>query len=270
MASRRTQFLQRMPIPKFLLFFSTKVRRVAAEKASRWPAGFNCPRCSPAAHYAMDLGGRELFHCKGCRHHTSPTLGRLIEQAKPPRMPGFLPNYLRGQAATCASASALKRQIGVSYFTAWLLHQTIFGAKARQDSTQQLGGAVQLEDAVLVGAHTGDKPGRGSKSQMSSAAAVSLNNQGKPVYPRLNLVRGFTLDLINAWAQTNFAPQARVTSICFAWFAVVKAAIGLFALRVRHGVKALGATAVASVATGLATLALRQWHQTTLPARSCL
>lgn len=188
-----------------------------------------------------------------------------MEQTKSPLTTRFLANCLLGQAKTGVSAPALKRQIGVSYSTAWLLHQTIFGAMARQDSTHQLGGAVQLDDAFLGGARADDKPGRGAENKMPSAAAVSLNNQGNPVYPRLNLVRGFTLDSINAWAQAGLAPQARVTSVGFAWFAAVKAAFALIGLRVRHVVEVLGASAVASAAMWLTTLALRQWHLTNAP-----
>lgn len=86
----------------------------------------------------------------------------------------------------------LKRQHGLSYPTAWLLHHKINGATARQDSTDRLSGVVQLDDAYLGGERAGGKLGRSSENKVPFVAVVSLNKQGLPMYFKLNLVRGFT------------------------------------------------------------------------------
>ena len=41
-------------------------------------------------------------------------------------------------------------------------------------------------------------------------AAVSLNEQGRPLYLKVNLARGFTLDSISKCAQASLAPDTRV------------------------------------------------------------
>ena len=87
---------------------------------------------------------------------------------------------------------ALKRHLGVSYPTAWLLHQKISRAMAKQDSTHRLDGTVQLDDAYLGGERAGGKPGRGSENKVPFVAAVSLNEAGHPMHIKLNLVNGFT------------------------------------------------------------------------------
>ena len=61
----------------------------------------------------------------------------------------------------------------VSYPNAWLLHQKINCAMARQDGTHQLGGAVQIDDAYLGGERAGGKVGRGSENKVPFVAAVS-------------------------------------------------------------------------------------------------
>ena len=121
-ASQQTQFLQGMSIPEFFVVFGTEAPCVAAVKASRWSAGFHCPRCDSTAHYVVGHGAGKLFQCNGCRHQTSLTSGSLTEHTMLRLTTWILSIYLRSQAKRCLSALALKRQSGVSYPTAWLLH----------------------------------------------------------------------------------------------------------------------------------------------------
>lgn len=65
---------------------------------------------------------------------------------------------------TGLSALALKRQLGVSYPTAWLQHQKINRAMTTQDANHQLGGTVQLDDAYHGGERKGGKVGGGSEN----------------------------------------------------------------------------------------------------------
>lgn len=96
-----------------------------------------------------------------------------MEQTKSPLTIWFFANSLFGQANPGVAAPALKRQIGVSYSTAWLLRQTIFGTLARQDSTHQLGGLVQLDDALRPW-HLTNAPGALLPVNVLSGALVCL------------------------------------------------------------------------------------------------
>ena len=221
MASQQIQFQQGMSIPEFLTSFGTEAQCAETVKVSRWPAGFHCPRCDSTAHYVVGHGARKLFQCNGCRHQTSLTSGSLMEHTKLPLTTWFLAIYLLSQAKTGLSALALKRQIGVSYPTAWLLHQKINSAMAKQDSIQRLSGKVQLDDAYLGGERAGGKPGRGSENKVPFVAAVSLNKHGHPMYLKLNLVRGFTRDSISKWAQASLDAAAHVLSDGLSCFAAV-------------------------------------------------
>ncbi len=49
------------------------------------------------------------------------------------------------------SALALRRQLGVSYNTAWLLKHKLTQAMLERDSDQALGGIVQMDDAYWGG-----------------------------------------------------------------------------------------------------------------------
>ena len=118
-------------------------------------------------------------------------------------------------------ALALKRHLGVSYPTAWLLHQKINRAMAKQDSTHRLDGTVQLDDAYLVGERAGDKPGRGFENKMPFVAAVSLNGAEHSMHTKLNLVSGFTWTVIGNWAEASLAPGRLVVSDGLGCFAAV-------------------------------------------------
>jgi hypothetical protein len=74
-----------------------------------------------------------------------------MEHTKLPLTTWFLAIHLISQAKTGISALALKRDLGVSYPTAWLLHHKINSAMSRQEAARLLGGAVQLDDAYLGG-----------------------------------------------------------------------------------------------------------------------
>ncbi len=221
MANNRIQFQPGMSIPEFLGTFGTEAQCAEAVKVARWPGGFRCPRCDVAEHYVVGHGARKLFQCNGCRHQTSLTAGSLMENTKLPLTIWFLAIYLISQAKTGLSALAMKRQLGVSYPTAWLLHQKINRAMAEQDGKHRLGGAIQLDDAYLGGERAGGKVGRGSENKVPFVAAVSLNDDGHPMYLKLHLVRGFTLTSIGNWAKANLLPDSEVLSDGLPCFAAV-------------------------------------------------
>lgn len=221
MAFNPIQFQHGMSIPEFMASFGTEEQCAEAVRIARWSQGFRCPRCDSPDHYVVGHGARKLFQCKACRHQTSLTAGSLMEHTKLPLTTWFLAIYLISQAKTGLSSLALKRQLGVSYPTAWLMHQKINQAMAQRDSTHRLSGSVQLDDAYLGGERVGGKAGRGSENKVPFVAAVSLNEKGHPMYLKLNLVSTFSLEAIRKWAQANLAPQTLVRSDGLACFAAV-------------------------------------------------
>jgi hypothetical protein len=147
-----------------------------------------------------------------------------MERAKLPLTTWFLAIYLISQAKTGLSALALKRHLGMSYPTAWLLHHKINRAMAARESCHRLEGSVQVDDAYLGGERAGGKPGRGSDNQVPFVAAVSLGDKHRPRFLNLNLVSGFTSEAIGAWAKPSLAPGCAVVSDGLACFRAVTAA----------------------------------------------
>jgi len=221
MASNAVQFQQGMSIPEFLRSFGTESQCGQALKRARWPDGFRCPRCNGMAHCSVMQGTHELFQCSACRHQTSLTAGSMMEHTKLPLTTWFLAIYLLSQAKTGLSALALKRDLGVSYPTAWLLHQKINHAMAQQEACVHLDGLVQLDDAYLGGERSGGKVGRGSENKVPFVAAVSINEAGHPLRVKLNRVSGFTSQAISDWAKASLCPATVVHSDGLACFTAV-------------------------------------------------
>lgn len=221
MAMNRIQFQPGLSMPDFLRDYGTEGQCEQALEAIRWPNGFGCPRCAHAAHYVLRDGVRKVFQCNACRHQASLIAGTVFQGTKLPLTIWFLAIYLISQAKTGLSALALKRQLGVSYPTAWLIHHKLMQVMAEREERYVLEGNVQVDDAYLGGERSGGKVGRGSENKVPFVAAVSLSEDGRPLRIKLTPVSGFTLKAISVWAKDHLAPASVVFSDGLACFGAV-------------------------------------------------
>ena len=173
------------------------------------------------AHYVVRDGTRKVFQCHACRHQASLIAGTVFQGTKLPLATWFLAIYLISQAKTGLSSLALKYQLGVSYPTTWLIHHKLMQAMTSREDRYVLEGKVQVDDAYLGGERTGGKVGRGSENKVSFIAAVSLNEEDRPLRVRLAPVPGFTLKAVSAWAKDHLAPASVVFSDGLACFGAV-------------------------------------------------
>jgi ISXO2 transposase-like protein/transposase-like zinc ribbon protein len=212
MAMNRIQFQHGMSLPEFLSRFGTEQQCAEALMAERWPEGFRCPGCDGAAHCVITVNLRPLFQCNACRRQTSITAGTMFAGTKLPLTTWFMAIYFISQAKTGLSALALKRHLGVSYPTAWLINQKIMCAMAEREATHTLGNVVQLDDAYLGGELSGGTAGRGSENKVPFVAAVSLDTHGHPAYVKLTPVAAFSRQAIGQWSATHLEPGTVVLS----------------------------------------------------------
>lgn len=224
MSMNRIQFQHGLSLPEFLAVYGTEVQCAQALERTRWPEGFRCPRCQ-ASHYSrVQVRRHTLFQCSACRHQTSLLAGTVMQWSKLPLTVWFLAIYLVSQAKTGLSALALKRHLGVSYPTAWLIHHKLMQAMAAREDDYKLEGHVQIDDAYLGGELSGGKAGRGSENKVPFVAAVSMNEEGHPLRAKFTPVSGFTLSAITVWAKGNLASGSTVFSDGLACFSAVTAA----------------------------------------------
>lgn len=146
MPMNRIQFQSGLSLPDFLRQFGAEAQCESELKQARWPQGFVCPYCGHTEASVFRVGSHPTFQCKGCRHQTSLIAGTLFESTKLPLTLWFLAIYLISQAKTGLSALALKRQLGVSYPTAWLVHHKLMAAMSERDANHPLSGKVDIDD----------------------------------------------------------------------------------------------------------------------------
>jgi transposase-like protein len=221
MAMNRVQFQPGMSLFELFEQFGTEAQCEAALEHARWPQGFRCPRCGGAAHCVLGVRARKTFQCNTCRHQTSLIAGTVFEGTKLALTVWFLAIYLVSQAKTGLSALALKRDLGVSYPTAWLIHHKLMRAMVAREAGYVLRGTVQVDDAYLGGELNGGTAGRGSENKVPFIGAVSLDEEGHPLRAKFTQLPGFTRTAIAAWASANLSPASTVVSDGLACFAGV-------------------------------------------------
>lgn len=210
MPMNRIQFQAGLSMPEFQRRYGTDEQCEETLFKSRWPKGWSCPRCQCARH-ACTHNGRRLWECLGCGYQCSSIVGTVFEHTKLPLTLWFLAIHLLTQSKNAVSALELKRQLGVSYPTAWSVKHKLLHTMWLREEPRRLDGRVEIDDAYLGGERPGIT-GRGALGKTAFVAAVQTNKQGKPLFMRLTPIAAFTAKDFKAWADHSLAPSAHVVS----------------------------------------------------------
>lgn len=199
-----------MTLIEFQEKFSTdeQCRQFLYEK--RWGSGFICPKCKHDKHF--NITSRNLYQCKACNHQASVTAGTIMDRTRTPLKKWFLAIYLVAEDKRGISALTLQKRIGVAYFTAWTMLQKIRYAMGEEESNFLLGGIVETDEAFF-GAPTkedeGGKRGRGTE-KTPVMVSVSLTDDGKPKYAKMQVVGIIDGDTIISYAKANIHKDSQI------------------------------------------------------------
>lgn len=210
MAMNRVQFQAGLSMAEFLREYGTERRCERALEAARWPDGFCCPNCSDTRSSCFEREGRGYWQCCRCRRQTTVKAGTIFDSSKLPLTTWFLAMHLLTQSKNNVSALELKRHLGVSYPTAWLVKHKLMQVMAEREDRRVLRGRVEIDDAYLGGERPG-KTGRGSENKIPFVAAVETRLDGKPLSVCFEPMR-FTKDGIQDWANRRIDANAIVYS----------------------------------------------------------
>jgi hypothetical protein len=180
MPMNRVQFQPGLSMFEFLQRYGTEEQCEAALFEARWPNGFSCPRCAGSTAYAFRRGRQPYRQCSACGYQCSLIAGTMFEASKLPLTRWFMAMQLLSQAKNNVAALELRRQLGVSYPTAWLLKHKIMEAMRLAEQQRQLHGRVELDDAYLGGERSGGKTGRRSENKVPFVLAVQTTEGGQP------------------------------------------------------------------------------------------
>ncbi len=210
MAKNKIQFQEGYSLFEFFENYGTDEQCRKVLFNWKFPNGFICPECG-AKKYCT-LKNCNLYQCNHCHHQTSATSGTIFDSTKLPLTKWFLAIHLMTQMKTAISALELKRQLKVSYNTAWSLKQKIMQVMKERDDSKPLSGISQIDDAYWGGEHRGVSRGRGSENKKPFVAAVSTDEDGHPIAMNLNVLKGFQLEEIKRWTHDHLMPGSTVYS----------------------------------------------------------
>ena len=221
MAQYRVQYQRGLSMPEFFDAYGSVEQCEALVRGWRWPEGFSCPRCQGSWHSEFRRQDRLYFQCSGCRYQCSLLSGTVFESSKLPLPTWFLAMHLMTQAKNNVSALELKRHLGVSYPTAWLLKHKLMQVMVDREQWRRLTGRVEIDDAYLGGEVQGAKAGRGSPNKIPFVVAVQTTESGQAILMCLSQ-RPFTKESIQDFAQRSLAAPATLVSDGLGCFTAVR------------------------------------------------
>ena len=198
---------------------ATEPRRSARRRCRRRAGpGLRLPGLRRCGAHELRARRAAYWQCGACAHQCSLISGTIFEASKLPLTRWFLAMQLLTQSKNNVSALELRRQLGVSYRSAWLIKHKIMEAMRLREDRRELDGRVEIDDAYLGGERSGGKTGRGSENKVPFVAAVQTTAEGKPVLACLRQ-QPHTGEEVAVFAATHIAPSATVVSDglwCFA------------------------------------------------------
>jgi transposase-like protein len=114
----------------------------------RWPKGVTCPACK--SDKISRIVKRNQFDCEACRYQFSATAGTIFHDTHLPLWKWFLATYLLCESRKGMSANQMKRQLAISYKTAWYLCHRIRAAML-ETAQDKLGGTVEIDETYVGG-----------------------------------------------------------------------------------------------------------------------
>lgn len=146
-AKNRVQFQKGFRFKELQKQIGTEEQCRAALFRSRWPQWFRCPACDHDRFCRLSIG---RYQCNACHHQPTLTAGTIFAGNKLPLATWFLAITLLTQSKNAISALELKRQLGVSYNTAWLIKHKLLQVMKERDDKRPLEGLLQIDDAIGV------------------------------------------------------------------------------------------------------------------------
>src|SRR5680860_1607146 len=226
MAIHQVQMQSGLSMVEFMRDYGTEAQCEQVLAASRWPGGFACPTCRCRLHTSFQRADRGYWQCQRCHHQTTVTAGTIFDSTQLALTVWFLAMHLLTQAKNNVSALELRRQLGVSWRTAWRLKHKLMQVMAERESKRQLSGRVEIDDAYLGGERAGEpgKRGRGSPHKIPFVMAVSTTDDRKPHQVVIHCMP-FTSEAVRDWANESLSADTQAVSDGLSAFRALRAEV---------------------------------------------
>ena len=137
-----------MNLVELIKDFADESKCRAYLESLRWPDGVLCPRCDSRKVYRILK--RDQFVCDSCSYQFSVTVGTIFHDTHLPLWNWFLATHLLTESRKGMSANQMKRQLNVSYKTAWYLCHRIRAAML-EVAPEKLSGTVEIDETYVGG-----------------------------------------------------------------------------------------------------------------------
>ncbi len=203
----------------------TEEQCLAYLESVRWPSGLACLACG-SEHVGRvqsmvrnrktgDVTGkRYVFNCleKLCRHQFTATTGTLFHDSHLPLPKWFMAVALYCNAKKSVSALQLKRDLGVSYRTAWYLGHRIRKAMEQEGGIFGQGGnAVEVDETYIGGKYDKRRKTRKRWMKPGVVGIIERGSKAKPsrvqAYP-MKGVKGD--DVLSSFVRARVSTNSRV------------------------------------------------------------
>lgn len=196
--------------PKTLMEFES---RFSTEKECReylfqirWPDGFRCPRCEGTEYWPVRS---ILLQCVDCGYQASLTVGTIFQGTHLPLTVWFRAMWWVTSQKNGASALGLKRVLGCSYKTAWmLLHK--FRRSMVRPGRDRLSGRIEVDETYLGGLEEGL---RGRKTEKKALIVVAAQEDGKHIGRiRMKGIPDASSESLHAFIENAIEPGSTIHS----------------------------------------------------------
>lgn len=170
----------------------------------RWPHGVACPACGGKS--ISRIAKRQVFECNKCRRQFSVTSGTIFHDSHLPLRTWFLAIHRISESKKGVSANQLKRELGITYKTAWYLCHRIRAAM-KQPSGPGLRGIIEVDETYVKGKGIprGEKPKTGPASQRVTAVVGAKDRTRKRV--RAKVMKTVSKKTAWPWILSQFKPE---------------------------------------------------------------
>jgi transposase-like protein len=156
-------------------------------KNARWPNGITCTKCQDITkHYR--IRAKKAYGCEFCGTLVSPTADTIFHKSPTPLRDWFYAIFLMANTRMGISAMHLKRELGVTYKTAWRMFTQI--RKLTANDAGNLFGQIEVDETYIGGKRPG-KRGRGAAGKTIAVGLVE--RKGNAVVIVTNDVKARTL-----------------------------------------------------------------------------
>jgi len=177
---------------------------------SRWPDGFECPRCGGKEYWWKESRG--LLQCKLCGYQASPTAGTVMHRSKMPLKTWFNGAYLVTTLTPGLSAVQFARQVGIdNYETAFTMLHKLRSAMVRE-GRDRIGGLVEVDETYVGGERAG-RVGRGAFGKVIVIGAVEVRDTARGTAAgrvRLQVIPDVSGDSLIGFIQNNIVENSTV------------------------------------------------------------